>query len=288
MSTSPWSSGGVTLAVHAPAPPAGFVEVSATTGDSSRSVVPPATHSGAVVQATPRIGLVPFTSILDHAPAPEVGLVELSTLPALSAATHSDDEAHETSLSWVPSSMFVAVHAPAPAIGSVEVATAPAAPLTTHSGPDTQEMLVTRFTPAMVLPGVCDQAAAPPVGSVEANVSPYASIATQSETPSQDTPTIASRSMLVTFHAPAPPAGSADVRTLPALSVATHSDVDGHDMPVIILPGSTSTGPDQSSGAVNGPSYAVALSATPQQSARADTIASTALRRTERSPSAFI
>jgi hypothetical protein len=178
---------GEELAVHAAAPPLGFVEVKTMLGEWDSAIAPPATHRGADVHETPRIGPVPFTSAAVQAPEPSLGL-ELSTLPALSTATHSDDEAHETPLMELVPSILMLLQAPEPPVGLVDVVILPMLSLTTHSGPRTHETPVTAFEPVLVSTGTSDQAPAPPAGLVDTNASPFSSTATQSEAEAQDTP----------------------------------------------------------------------------------------------------
>src|SRR6476660_1541962 len=111
--------GSTSLAVHAPAPPVGFVEV------TTLPPVSPATHSAADTQDMLRRGLVPSTFVTVHvAAAPSPGSVDVRTFPALSPATHRVGETQETlRMPVVPSALLVA-QLPL-VVGSVEVRTVP-------------------------------------------------------------------------------------------------------------------------------------------------------------------
>jgi hypothetical protein len=71
-----------------------------------------------------------------HETAPVVGCSEISTLPAPSAATHSEAEGQDTASSgWMPSTCANR-HVPEAPAGSVDVATSPLSPTATHSDLD--------------------------------------------------------------------------------------------------------------------------------------------------------
>jgi hypothetical protein len=108
---------------------------------------------------------------------PPVGFVELTTFPALSTATHSDVEGHDTPLS-APGhcavevqlgSTEVTVHALVSPVGSVEVSTLPAVSTATHNDCDGHETAVRSGpqTPGVEQVHVSFQALRPPVGFVE-------------------------------------------------------------------------------------------------------------------------
>lgn len=77
----------------------------------------------------------------DPAGDPALGLVDVTTFPAVSPATHSADDGHDTPYSELGASTGLAVQiaddpAGVPALGSVEVTTLPALSTATHSDPD--------------------------------------------------------------------------------------------------------------------------------------------------------
>src|SRR5690349_13131229 len=59
----------------------------------------------------------PLTTALPHAVAPPAGSAELRTLPAESAATHTEAVGHETQLRKATPSTFARVHAAARPVG---------------------------------------------------------------------------------------------------------------------------------------------------------------------------
>jgi hypothetical protein len=98
-----------------------------------------------------------------QAEAPPVGLLEVTTLPTLSTATHSDELAHEIASSLFPGSTWVTFQAAVPPVGSLEVTTSPDPSPATHSVADGHDTVV-RSAPSI---GSAVHAYCPAVGSVE-------------------------------------------------------------------------------------------------------------------------
>jgi hypothetical protein len=117
---SPWLSPVTVVACHAALPPAGFVEMNTDEGAS-----PTATQSEVEGHETLHKRCVSMLATC-HDWAPEVGEVDVTTLPALSTATHREVLGQEIASSWFALSTGVTVHAAAPPVGSLEVTTLPA------------------------------------------------------------------------------------------------------------------------------------------------------------------
>jgi hypothetical protein len=162
-----------------------------------------------------------------HPDAPAVGVVLLSTLPAWSPATHSDDDGHETAQMRVVPSTSARVHAPAPPVGSVEVRIPPDPSLATQNETEAHE------TPQMLsVPSTSTRvhAPAPPVGSVEVKIPPDPSVATHSEDDGQETLLIDVPGSIVALdHAAAPPAGLVELNRFPPEAPARQSEVLAHE-----------------------------------------------------------
>src|SRR5947209_6580797 len=96
----------------------------------------PARQNDAERQNTLANGVFASTRVTFQAAAPLAGWMEVSTLPAWSTATHSDNDGHEIPTRFCPPSTFLTAQADAPPAGSVEVTTSPALSTATQSDAD--------------------------------------------------------------------------------------------------------------------------------------------------------
>jgi hypothetical protein len=171
------------------------------------------------------------------------GSVDVTALPLLSTATHSDADGQETAVMRVPLSTLSGLFQLDPPF--VDVTTFPPPSTATHSEVDGQE---TPKNPWPLMFTGALQAAEPPVGFVDLSALPFPSTATHKDVVGQET---ASRELLLestvaTVHAEGPPLGLVDVTTFPDWSTATQSDADGHETPRRVpLAKSSGTGADQ-------------------------------------------
>jgi hypothetical protein len=130
---------------------------------------------------------------VDHADAPPVGFVEVSTYPKWSTATHSDGDAHDTSVSssGSPYSAFSSIstgadHADAPPVGSVDVSTFPSLSTATHNADTGHEMLWMAFVPSTFTVDH-DNGVSAAAGAANISTDPQTT-ARQADTPNQRTP----------------------------------------------------------------------------------------------------
>ncbi len=123
-----------------------------------------------------------------HADAPSSGLRVIKTPPALSTATHSDRDAHETPFrAWPPSTRRVLQRGARPA-GLEEVSTSPAVSTATHRETDGHDTPASSATPEAVWPRLtCTVAHADANGLREAVIRPPLPTATHNLAEGHDT-----------------------------------------------------------------------------------------------------